>query len=284
MNYAGSREGLSYVWGAEDAQRSKAGQPPIHESDRYEAFWYDLGKSHQNGGFRLIPWDLVTAIAVQPEQRAWYLDGFAGGLEIRKGNKPSPVSGPNTKDFNDWVTAGRYDGQDGIYTARYVITTEPRIAIDYGPKKGSDAIVVPPPPMSSPPVYAGAPIYEVAAYFLNKLVPLDRLLQVARFTEATLKRPGLRMLFDAAVEFRVLGDTPGEEREGYRLSGPVGLAAKYLAVLQAQSKSPVPLNPATFGLPAWFATRTSGGGRRGGVRFLSKSELRDLGIDPNDYA
>ena len=122
------------------------------------------------------------------------------------------------------------------------------------------------------------------AYFAVKLVPLDQFLAVSRYTESLIKNPGLRALWAMAVRFEVLGDAPGEERKGYRLSGINGRVAKYLALLQQQPRPPFPLDPQYYGLPAWFVTKVKGQGNRGGIRFLSRRELLDLGIDPEGEA
>lgn len=280
MSFIGTREQVAYSQGVEDAMRLAAGQPAMHGSDNPLPFFYQRGLSDQKQGFALVPWDLVTATALTAEQQRYYLEGFQRGNEIRKGQIPGPPPTPATRDEYEWRTAGTYDGQEGK-SARYVITTEPRIAKDYGPKSGGPVIVVPPPPNTPPLVYSGPPIYEVAAYFAGKLVPLDQFLSVSQYTEKLLKNPGLRALWAMATRFEVLGDAPGEERKGYRLSGPNGRVAKYLALLQQQPRPPFPLDPQYYGLPAWFVTKVKGQGSRGGIRFLSRRELLDLGIDPD---
>lgn len=282
MSFVGTLEEVAYQQGVEDADRLLAGQTVKYSSaDSPFPFFYDLGYTHRKNGFRLIPWALVTATALTDQTQRWYLEGYGRGLEIAKGVKPAPPPTGSGKEQYEWITAGTYDGQTGDYGARYVITTEPRLAKDYGPKRGSDAVVVQPPKGEIAP-YNGPPIYEVAAYFLTRLVPLDRLLTVARYTDATVKNPLLRTLFDAALEFRVLGDVPGEQREGYGLSGRNGPTAKYLAWLAANG-SPAG-RPEDYGLSAWWVTRAAGGGaRRGSIRFLSKSELLQLGINPEEF-
>lgn len=280
--FVGTREQVAYAQGVDDAAAVASGGSPTYSAAASPfPFYYSLGFSHRRGGFKLVPWELVTATALTEQAQRWYLDGYERGLVIAKGQKPSPAPMGGGKEQYDWITAGTYDGQEGIYPSRYVITTEPRIAKDYGPKRGSDAIVVLPPSGGQIETYEGPPIYEVAAYFLHKLVPLDRLLLVAKFSDATLKNPLYRTLFDAALEFRVLGDVPGEGNEGYGLSGPSGPTAKYLAWLDANG-SPAG-KPSDYGLRAWWVTRTRTGGRRGGIRFLSKSELLQLGINPEEF-
>lgn len=284
ISYIGTKPQVAYDQGVADEALVASGQPALHATDNPDQFWYETGRSHKRGGFPLIPWPLVTRAALTVEERNWYLEGFARGVDIANGRKPAAPTGPQgDASYNEFLTAGTYDGQEQKYTARYVITTEPRTAKDYGPKRGSDSVVVlPPPPNAPPPAYRGAPVYEVAAYVLNKLVPLDRLLTVSRFAEETVKNPLYRALWLASIKFEVLGDAPGESREGYRLSGPTGPVARWLANLATQPTPPFPLDPNYYGLPAWYVTRTVGGSRRGSVRFLSKRELLDLGIDPFD--
>jgi len=280
--FVGKPEQIAYAQGVEDAIRQKNGEAPLHAADTPNSFFYQTGLSHQRGGFPLIPWDLVTAAVQTVDQQNWYLEGFARGVDIRNGKAPAAPTGPaGNRDYNEWLTAGTYDGQEGKYTSRYVITTEQRVAKDYGPKKGSDAIVVPPPPAAPPLVYQGPPIYEVAAYLVGKLVPLDDLLQLSKFTDSILQNPKLRLLWSLAVRIDVLGDAPGEDNEGYRLSGPNGPVAKYLALIQSQRNPPFPVDPSYYRLPAFFVTRVKRGGRRGGIRFLSRIELEHLGINPN---
>lgn len=277
--FVGTPEQIAYVQGVEDAVREKKGEAPLHAGDNPQPFFYQRGLADQRGGFPLIPWDLVTDTALTAQEQSWYLEGYGRGIDIRNGRTPAPTTGVG-RDFYEWVTAGTYDGQEGKYSGRYVITTEPRTAKEYKPENKDKVIVVLPPPNAPPQVYQGPPIYEVAAYFWRKLVPLDQLLDVSKFTSAVLTNPLLRLLWTAAIRFEVLGDAPDEHRQGYRLSGPSGPVAKYLMLMQSQPNPPFSLKPATYGLPAFFVTRVMGGGRRGGIRFLSRRELEQLGINP----
>lgn len=277
MSFIGTREEVAYTQGALDALKVASGQSAEHSTDNPYPFFYERGFSDQKQGFPLVPWNLVTATALTDQQRAWYLDGFARGVDLRSNKSPSPLPSNASKEQYDWTSAGTWDGQEGKYSARYVITTEQRFARNYG---GGPVIVVP--PVDGPLEYRGAPVYEVAAYFAGRLVPLDSLLSASRYTDAVLKSPALRALWVAATRFEVLGDAPGESRQGYRLSGPKGPVAKYLALLARQPQPPFSLDPRDFGLPAWFVTKTGQG--RKGIRFLSRRELLDLGIDPDGDA
>lgn len=281
--FVGTREQVAYQQGVDDAAAVLGGGQPTYSAAASPfPFFYTLGFGHRRGGFKLIPWDLVTATALTDQQQNYYLEGYGRGLDIAKGIKPAPASPGGGKERYDWLSAGTADASEG-YPARYVLTTEPRGPVkDYGPKRGSDAIIVQPPPDSAPIPYQGPPIYEVAATFLTKLVPLDRLLTVAKFSDLTIRNPLYRQLFDAALEFQILGDAPGESKQGYGLSGRDGPVAKYLAWLDANG-SPAG-KPQDYGLSAWWVTRTAGRrGGRGGIRFLSKSELLQLGINPEEF-
>lgn len=281
MSFIGTREEVAYTQGALDALKVASGQPAEHSTDNPYPFFYERGFSDQKQGFPLVPWNLVTATALTDQQRAWYLNGYARGVDIRNKKRPSAPPANASKEQYDWITAGTYDGQEGRYSARYVITTEARVAKDYD---GSGPVIVVPAPSSDVPLeYKGAPIYEVAAYFAGRLVTLDAFLSVSKYTDAVLKSPALRALWVAATRFEVLGDAPGEDRQGYRLSGTRGPVAKYLVLLGRQSQPPFSLNPRDYGLPAWFVTKTTGQGRKG-IRFLSRRELLDLGIDPDGDA
>ena len=280
MGFIGTVEEVSYNEGVDDVVRVQTGVGgPLHNSDTRDRFWYALGESHQSRRQALIPWALVVATALTQQQRDWYQEGFEIGQIAKAGKLPGPAKGPvGDPDYGRWINAGVSDGR--LYDfQRYVITTE--APAPPPPRPPSSPVVVVPPVGPVPPSYRGAPIYEVAAYFAGKRVPLDQLLAVSNFTDRLLKNPVARLFWKSALRFDVLGDAPGEEREGYRLSGPRGPVARYLAVIQSQANPPFPVDPSYYGLPAFFVTRVKGGGRRGGIRFLSRRELEDLGIDPN---
>ena len=83
--------------------------------------------------------------------------------------------------------------------------------------------------------------------------------------------------FLRVVRFQFLGDAPGEDRQGYRLSGEDGPIAQEVARLVAAGMTPP--NPAFWGLPAWVGTATS----RGRFRLLGREEIAALDLLPQLY-
>lgn len=267
------------------------GEKPRPVVDNTEQlFWYNVGWALRAAGAPPVDWSAVTKIASTTEERGWYDEGWANGARVRAGNPAAPVSGPTTNPaYGEWYTAAFADGKAGT-PKRYLVAGQKAPIVD-NRNNGGPPIVAPPvsPPPVRPPVgfprpaprYKRYRVFEVCAFVLGKRVPLDALLTASKFIESDRRLQKYAAIWLALNNIRVLGDAPGEEQEGFQLSGPTGPAAQYLAWLEAQGHS---YNLRDYNLPAWFATRTKGGARRGGIRFLSRPELLSLGIDPDEYA
>lgn len=279
MGFVGSVEQVFFDRGRSEYVRGARPSPVF--TDANQVFWFTRGwyAAEQNTP---LDWSLVTDVAQTPAQRDWYAEGYATGQLVAAGKPAPPVHGPvGDPNYARWVNGAVDDGRRG-YSARYVLTTEPPPAPPPPPKDGGPVVVAPPVgPLPPPPNgYFGAPIYEVVAYVGEKLVPLDRVLAVSKFLDSYRSNIFLGALWSALVRFELLGDAPGEERKGYRLSGPNGAAAKWLAWEASRGRR---FDPRSYGLPAWFVTRVTGAGSKREVRFMSRAELNNLGIYPEDF-
>lgn len=115
-----------------------------------------------------------------------------------------------------------------------------------------------------------------------------------RYLEVVAKEFGKNLPYDLAVNiqglqagligeiaktflsFDILGDAPGDNRLGYKLSGPNGPIAKWVDYLTR--KGDISGDPADYGLPAWIGTYASGQGSTKGVRLLGRDELAQIGV------
>lgn len=172
-------------------------------------------------------------------------------------------------------------------------------------------IVNPPPPLKpgekpspvitgsgtrQPPILRPAPVFDyrlpplppsprfryldLFVSILGRPVPLDRLYDLEKLGQINSHLGMLDALAQALAKVQILGDLPGDNREGYRLSGPRGPIAKFVSGLEQMGEL---TDPRAFGLSAWVGTRTQRGlrgGARGGIRLLTARELRALGFDP----
>lgn len=280
MSFQGSQEQLFFDRGRSEWVKGRTPSPIF--TDPNQIFWYSRGWYAAEQGTPL-DWALVTEVAQTATQRDWYAEGYASGQLVAAGKPAPPARGPvGDPAYGRWINAGVSDGRRG-YSARYVITSEPPAPPPPPPNNGGPVVVAPPVgPLPPPPSgYRGPPIFEVVAYVSGKLVPLDRVLSISKFLDSYRSNPFFGALWSALLRFEVLGDAPGEERLGYRLSGPNGPAARWLAWEASRGRT---LDPRAYGLPAWFVTRSTGSaGARREIRFLSRSELTNLGIFPEDF-
>jgi len=148
--------------------------------------------------------------------------------------RANPYVAPNMQ-YGRWYWLGMADGQKGV------------------------------PPRLVPP---GSPLPRVLyleLYFLNKLtgrgVPYDDVVRWSR----------IGPFFAGFFDWELLGLAPGQSRDGFRLSGPNGPIARYVADLAA--KGDLNPDPRMYGLTAFVATR----GKRN-IRFLSRKELEQIGV------
>lgn len=207
----------------------------------------------------------------------WYAVGM---LEARSGY---PFRVPSTRTAvtppPPAVTSGT--GGTGTYVTPPTpgsVTGGPPVIVRPAPpyqSKGGGVILNPPttPPFTPPVVvYQASPRFrylEVCGFLFSKRVPYDAAVKVDR-TEID---GGLvvQLLKSWSVSFRLLGDAPGEQREGYHLSGPNGPIARRVAAL-VNAGVVIP-DPRAYGLSDWVAAKT-----REGVKFLSSAEIDQLGL------
>lgn len=161
-----------------------------------------------------------------------YLAGYEAG-------KADPLVAPDGR-YGRWYQLGMEDAQQGR-PARFTRTGSP------------------------PPGVRPGNVLYLELYFMSTItrrgVPYD---EVVRWTRIG---PFFAQFFD----WELLGLAPGQSRDGFRLSGPNGPIARYVADLAA--KGEISPNPRTYGLTAFVATR----GKRN-VRFVSRRELEQIGV------
>ena len=146
--------------------------------------------------------------------------------------------------------------------------------------------VVPPnmrgPIRVAPPVYqptpqetaVRGPFLEAYAYidlpFVGRGLAFDTAVKLD-----TLESKGtLVPLVQEVVKFALLGREPGDERRGFKLSGPTGPTAAAVRQWVMQGNPP---DPRALGLPFWVAARTSKG-----ARLLSARAFRNITFETGD--
>lgn len=131
---------------------------------------------------------------------------------------------------------------------------------------------------------AGQPVFgvrylELACYRNRKLIPYDEAVQIQR-NPLSAQLGGLagaivQMLRFDEVSFDLLGDDPGEQREGYRLSGPTGPLARMIQ--REVAAGVINPNPRAYGMNDWVGARLSSGR----IKLISAQELDRLGLYSN---
>lgn len=277
MSFVGTVEQVYFDRGYSEHAAGEQPRPAVDNPD--QLFWYRAGWNNKAAGAAKINWDSVTKTALSADERKWYEEGHATGVRVRSGLPAAPVSGPvGNPAYGEWLNAGIADGRNGL-PPRYIIAGQKAPVIDNS--NAGPPIVAPPAPIPRPaPRYQRYRVLEVCAFAFGRRVPLDLLLTASKFIEQDRRLQKYAAIWLAFNSVRVFGAAPGDELEGYRLSGPDGAAAKLLSWLEAQGHV---YRLADYNLPAWFAARVSQGGKRGGIRFLSRPELMNLGIDPDEY-
>lgn len=115
----------------------------------------------------------------------------------------------------------------------------------------------------------GEPRYlELACYRFGKLAPYDSVVNLQRALDGSI----LSVASDFLIRFELLGDDPGEQREGYRISGPLGPFARL--VRRAIARGDLNPNPRAYQLSDWVGTRMSSGQ----IKFIGHQELSRLGL------
>jgi hypothetical protein len=121
-----------------------------------------------------------------------------------------------------------------------------------------------------PPLASPFPYIELLATEFGVKVPYDVAAVVGQLAQSA---PGLiPILLGVGAQFRFLGDAPGDQREGYRLSGPNGPLARKVARDVAQGRYKP--DPTAYLMPAWVGTRL----RDGRIKLLGRGELQSLGL------
>lgn len=126
----------------------------------------------------------------------------------------------------------------------------------------------PAPRMSLP--LSSARFLELACYNRGRLIPYDEAVNLQRNEQGGLVGVLLRFFVD--VRFDLLGDDPGEQREGYRLSGPSGPLARM--VRQDIAAGVLNPNPRAYQLSDWVGARM----RTGRIKLIGHNELLRLNL------
>ena len=126
----------------------------------------------------------------------------------------------------------------------------------------------PAPRMSLP--LDGARFLELACYNRGRLIPYDEAVSLQRNEQGGLVGVLVRLFVD--VRFELLGDDPGEQREGYRLSGPSGPLARMIR--QDIAAGVLNPNPRAYQLSDWVGARM----RNGRIKLIGHSELLRLNL------
>lgn len=202
----------------------------------------------------------------------WYAVGM---LDARSG---LPFRVPSTRTTGTG-TPPAGTGGTGTYVTppKAGSVTGPPVIVRPAPpyqRQGGGGVILNPPttPPFTPPVvvYQASPRFrylEVCGFLFGTRIPYDAAVSLER-TEGGMF---VQLVKSWSVSFRLLGDAPGEQREGYHLSGPTGPIARRVAAL-VNAGVVIP-DPRAYGLSDWVAAKT-----REGVKFLSSAELEQLGL------
>lgn len=112
---------------------------------------------------------------------------------------------------------------------------------------------------------------ELCAMLFDKPVNYDTAVKISRIEGG----PVVDMAISFGVSFELLGDDPGEQRRGFKLSGPNGRIAQAVQQAIATRQLEYP-DPHFYGLSDWVMAKTSQG-----LKFIGLSELERLGLLPN---
>lgn len=128
-------------------------------------------------------------------------------------------------------------------------------------------------------ILAGVRYLELACYRNRKLIPYDQAVQIQR-NPLSAQLAGLagaivQLLRFDEVTFDLLGDDPGEQREGYRISGPTGPLARMIQ--REIAAGVINPNPRAYGLTDWVGAHLSSGR----IKIISSQELDRLGLYSN---
>lgn len=211
------------------------GNPPLVSITNYTVqilpveFWTADKKFAYSEGYRRYP--LPPVLSDILTLRTYYLKGYDDAVA----NRPSLVEPTNTG----------------------IVPPDRR-----GPIRVAPPVYQPP---TGPELVARGPFLEAYAYidvpFLKKGISFDTAVKLD-----TLESSGtVVMLLQEAVKFTLLGLDPGDDRRGFKLSGPTGPIAA--AVRQFVSLGN-PNDPRAYGLPYWVGARTRKGVKLFGARTL----------------
>lgn len=184
-----------------------------------------------------------------------YTAGFLGQPVI-----PNPIDG--LEPF--WWREGKWDKQGGR-PARSMVAGAPPPAFPI-------LLEQPPPvpaPMPTRPVYL-----ELLAQEFGRKIPFDVAVKIQDLPSAGGLLAGIALW---GLDFEFLGDAPGDDGRGYKLSGPNGPIALWVQYLTRTGRMPS-ADPNYYGLPAFVAAYTMGRGTTKGVRFLGREDLARVGV------
>lgn len=220
-------------------------------------FWYDEGYEEAKRGLPQASLNVGAAApggvkyaTITSSEYAEYQTAYA-----------AKSAGPN---------AG-YWGRQGALEAQVGVPQQPLVVGQPPPPFAAPLTPSPTPTTPASPrlIYTAFPCYEIAAKLGGKYVPYDTGVKLGRMAQGT---GIIAMLLSYGVEFELLGPNPGDQRRGYRLSGPSGpIARRVVREIANGTFSP---NPNTYRLPAWVAAYW----RQGGLRMLGAAELADIGM------
>lgn len=217
------------------------------------------------------------------------------GYQLGKNYNATARAGFAEADPDYYYQLGLSDGGRGV-PALWTPTSAPPVAggpVVYRTPDGRVVQLPPPPltggpaPVGNPPIFRPAPqyvpqpnpgfpgwqepkFYEVYATLLGKGRPLDQVVKLQN-----LQGPDWLILgVSFGTDIKLLGDNVGDERRGYRLSGPNSAFAKEIRRRIAMGQ--LPSDPRRLGLDAWYGARTSTG-----VRLLTARQLQALNFSPD---
>lgn len=217
----------------------------------------------------------------------WYNEGFeeasrslpaanlVAGAVAPGGPKYAPIS---ATDYSEYQTAyaakiaspvAGYWGRQAALEAQVGVPQQPLTVGQPPPAFPGPWAPRPGPPIVASPLLS-SPCVELLATEFGVKVPYDVAAVVGRLAQSS---PGLiPVILGAGAQFRFLGDAPGDQTQGYRLSGPNGpIARKVARDVAAGRYSPF---PAKYLLPAWVGTHM----RDGSIKMLGRGELQSLGL------
>lgn len=219
-------------------------------------FWYDEGYEEQKRG---LPKANLVVGSVAPEGPK-YANITASELAEYRTAYAAKTAGPGA---GYWGRQGALEAQVGVPQLPLTVGQPP-------PPFPKPWIPTPGPQPGQPPLTSW-PCVELLCTEFGFKVPYDVAAVVGQLAQNATSGL-LPVLLGAGAQFRFLGDAPGDQTEGYRLSGPSGpIARKVARDVTAGKYGPIPLR---YQLTAWVGTHM----RDGSIKLLGRGELQSLGL------